>query len=165
MRRTLVSGVGGRMSARMVLIVAGALATMPAGAGELKPEEARRFVVGKLFSYTCFDGTAGAGRIFADGSVAGTIRIQGKGPVRYAMLPAGTLKVKNEAVCASLKGLPWEPCFNVVQTDANSFRGSIRGLNFASCTFTKRNPRTNIARATPGPLPLRASIAGSAGSN
>jgi hypothetical protein len=153
------------MSARIAVIVAGVLATLPAVAGEMKPEEARRFVAGKLFAYSCFDGTSGAGRVFADGSVAGTIRIKGQGPARYAMLPAGTLKVKNEAVCASLKGLPFEPCFNLVQTDPNSFRGSIRGLNFAYCTFTKRNPRTNIARALPEALPLRASAAGTAGSN
>ncbi len=149
------------MSVRIAAIVASLLAAAPAAAGDMRPEEAQRFVAGKLFSYACFDGTAGAGRIFADGSVAGTIRVQGKGPVRYAMLPPGTLKVKNQAVCAALKGLPFEPCFNLVQTDANSFRGSVRGLNFAYCTFTKRNPRTNIARATPGPLPLRASVTGS----
>src|SRR5215216_2708853 len=119
------------MSARIAVIVAGVLATLPAAAGEMKPEDARRFVAGKLFAYSCFDGTSGAGRIFADGSVAGTIRIKGQGPVRYAMLPPGTLKVKNEGVCASLKGLPWEPCFNLVQTDANTFRGSVRGLGFA----------------------------------
>jgi len=153
------------MSARIAVIVAGVLATLPAAAGEMKPEDARRFVAGKLFAYSCFDGTSGAGRIFADGSVAGTIRIKGQGPVRYAMLPPGTLKVKNEAVCASLRGLPFEPCFNLIQTDPNSFRGSIRGLNFAYCTFIKRNPRTNIARALPGSLPLRASAAGTAGSN
>ena len=38
----------------------------PASAEELKPDEARRFVAGKLFSYTCFEGTTGAGRIHAD---------------------------------------------------------------------------------------------------
>ena len=76
------------------------------------------------------------------------------------MLPAGTLKVKSNAVCAALKGLPFEPCFNLAQTDANTFRGSIRGLNFASCTFTKRNPRTNFARTAASPMRLRASISG-----
>ena len=150
-------------AARIVVIVAGVLATLPALAGEMRPEEARRFVAGKLFAYSCFDGTSGAGRIFADGSVAGTVQMQGKGPVRYSMMPAGTLKVKNEAVCATVKGLPFEPCFNLTQTDPNSFRGSIRGLNFAYCTFTKRNPRTNIARASSEPLALRASINASAG--
>jgi hypothetical protein len=152
------------MSARIAVIVAGVLATMPALAGEMSPKEAERFVVGKLFAYNCFDGTSGVGRIFPDGSVAGTIRARGQGPVRYAMLPAGTLKVKSEAVCASLKGLPFEPCFNLVQTDANTFRGSVRGLSFAYCTFTKRNPRTNLARVG-APLPLQTSAKVAAGSN
>ena len=151
------------MFMRIALIAASLAVALPAVAQEMKPEEARRFVVGKLFSYTCYDGTQGAGRIFSDGSVAGTIRISGSGPVRYAMLPANTIRVKSEAVCASLKGLPWEPCFKLEQVDANTFKGSVRGLSFATCTFTKRNPRTNIARATSSsaPLPLRASIAGS----
>jgi hypothetical protein len=153
------------MSARIAVFVAGVLATWPAVAGEMSPKDAERFVVGKLFAYTCFDGTSGTGRIFADGSVAGTIRPKGQGPLRYAMLPAGTLKVKSDAVCASLRGLPWEPCFNLVQTDANTFRGSVRGLSFAYCTFTKRNPRTNIARAAGAPLPLRAAATVAAGSN
>jgi hypothetical protein len=152
------------MSARIAMIVAGVLATMPAMAEEMRPEEARRFVAGKLFAYSCFDGTSGVGRIFADGSVAGTIQSQGRGPVRYAMLPAGTLRVKNDTVCASLRGMPFEPCFNLTQTDANSFRGSIRGLSFAYCNFTKRNPRTSIARTTTRPLPLRAA-ASTAGAN
>jgi hypothetical protein len=152
------------MSARIALIVAGILVTGPALAGEMKAKDAERFVIGKLFSYTCFDGTTGAGRIFPDGSVAGTIRVRGQGPVKYAMLPPGTLKVKAEAVCASVKGLPFEPCFNLEQTDANTFRGSVRGLGFASCTFTKRNPRTSVARAEGAPLALRASI-DAAGSN
>ena len=54
-----------------VAVVAGAcvLGAIGARAEELGPEQARAFVVGKLFSYTCFDGTAGMGRIFADGSV------------------------------------------------------------------------------------------------
>ena len=43
----------------------------------MKPDEARRFVVGKQFSYTCFEGTTGSGRIHADGSVAGYIQIRG----------------------------------------------------------------------------------------
>src|ERR1700756_5083481 len=34
-----------------------------AAAEELGPEQARAFVVGKLFSYTCFEGTVGQGRI------------------------------------------------------------------------------------------------------
>lgn len=144
------------MSARVSLCMAALLTTLPVTARELKPEEARRFVAGKLFAYSCFDGSAGAGRIFADGSVAGTIRLQGKGPATYAMLPAGTLRINNDAICASLKGLPWQPCFNLIQTDEKTFVGSIRGVDHAYCTFTRRNPRTEIVRATRGPLQLDA---------
>ena len=50
-----------------VAVVAGTcvLGAVAAKAEELGPEQARAFVVGKLFSYTCFDGTVGMGRIFA----------------------------------------------------------------------------------------------------
>ena len=54
-----------------VTLCACVLGIASAGAEELSPEAARAFVVGKLFSYTCFDGTAGMGRVFADGSVVG----------------------------------------------------------------------------------------------
>ena len=82
-------------------------------AGEMSADEARRFVIGKMFSYTCFEGTRGQGRVLSDGSVVGSIQFRGQVQLRYAHLPAGTLQVKGEAVCASLRGLPMEPCFNL----------------------------------------------------
>jgi hypothetical protein len=45
---------------------------MPALAGMMTAEEARKFVAGKVFAFTCFDGTRGAGRTVAD--VAGKLR-------------------------------------------------------------------------------------------
>ena len=54
----------------------------------MKPEEARRFIAGKLFAFNCFEGTRGAGRIYADGSVSGSIQFGGSGPVRNVRLPA-----------------------------------------------------------------------------
>ena len=36
-----------------------------------------------------------------------------------------------EAVCASLQGMPFEPCFHLEKTDDRSFRGSLSGLGFA----------------------------------
>jgi hypothetical protein len=124
-------------------------------AGEvMSAEEARAFVVGKTFSYNCFEGTKGAGRIHADGSVVGTVQFQGAGPVRNAFLPAGTLRVKGGAVCATLRGLPIEPCFNLQRIDDNSFRGSISGLGFASCQFTRTNSRrVNVAARARVPKP------------
>jgi hypothetical protein len=123
-------------------------------AEELKPEEARRFVAGKLFSYTCFEGTNGSGRIFADGSVAGTIQLGGQGPVRYAQLPPGTIRVSTESICASVRGVPFNPCFNVDKTDAMSFRGSLSGFGFAYCNFTRRNPRGHMVRAAATTEPM-----------
>jgi hypothetical protein len=118
-------------------------------AEELTPEQARAFVIGKLFSYTCFDGTVGMGRIFGDGSVVGTIRPSGQGPVRFAALPAGTIKVSSTAVCAHLNGLMFEPCFRVQKTDMRSFRGSLAALSFAYCDFTQHNPRTQLTSNDP----------------
>jgi len=139
------------MQLRRLVALAAVAAVVPAAAGELKPEEAKQFVAGKYFAYNCFEGTSGAGRINADGSVAGTIRIRGTGPTHFVALPAGTIKVKPTSICASMRGLPIEPCFNVIKTSETSFRGSISGLGFAYCTFTRRNPRLHIAETTAHP--------------
>jgi hypothetical protein len=138
------------MWSRNILAVAGIIAAMPALAGELRPEEAKHFIAGKHFSYSCFEGSTGAGRINADGSVTGTIQIRGSGPVHFVSLPTGTIRVQPDSICASVKGLPFQPCFAVNQTDGRSFRGSISGFGFAYCDFTRRNPRLEIA-TTPQP--------------
>jgi hypothetical protein len=143
------------------------LGTAAAVAEELGPEQAKAFVVGKLFSYTCFDGTAGIGRIFADGSVIGTIRPGGRGEVRFANLPPGTLRIEGSAMCAHLSGLPLQPCFRVEKIDYRRFRGSIAGLGFAYCDFSQHNaraqmisrvpePRTRITSRIPAPAPVQA---------
>src|SRR5712692_1216348 len=124
------SGVSGEvgMIARFVIVLMSWLAAGAAWAEPMSPDAARRFVVGKLFAFNCFDGSRGAGRIYGDGSVVGTIQFQGVGPAEWVSLPSGTLKVKGEAVCVSLNRLPIEPCFNLNRTDDQSFRGSISGL-------------------------------------
>src|ERR1700723_3580891 len=142
-----------------VAVVAGTcvLGAVPAVAEELGPEQARAFVVGKLFSYTCFEGTAGVGRIFADGSVVGTIRMRGTGQTRFAALPAGTIRVDGGSMCAHLAGLPITPCFKVEKIDYKSFRGSLSGLGFAYCDFNQRNPRTqliNVPSEQPAATPI-----------
>jgi hypothetical protein len=136
------------MKLRIAFALVALSPAVPAAAGEyLRPEQAHQFVAGKYFTYNCFDGTAGAGRIQADGSVAGTIRMRGAGAPRYVALPAGTIRVKPNSICAALRGMPMEPCFNVEQIDANSFRGSVSGFGFAYCTFTRRNPRLQVAQS------------------
>lgn len=143
------------MYTRIAALFMGLAATAPVLAGELKPEEARRFVVGKLFAFNCFEGTQGAGRIHADGSATGSVQFRGSGPMRYVALPPGTIQVKSNAVCASVRGMPFEPCFNLDQKDQVSFRGSISGLGFAYCDFNRRSARVDLAKATTRPLQLR----------
>lgn len=147
------------VSARFAVVAAGLLWVFPALAGEITAEEARRVAVGKLFSYTCFEGTTGAGRVRADGSVAGTIRFQGNGPVRYLSLPPGTLHISGNRICASMKGLLFQPCFRLVRLGANTYRGSIAGLGFAYCDFRRRGGRVELARAANGLRGSRAAVA------
>jgi hypothetical protein len=128
-------------------VLAGAALMSPVMAGELKPDEARRFIANKLFSYTCFDGTKGAGRIHADGSVIGTMQADGK--TRYFQLPTGTIRLTSDSICASLPRSIIQPCFNVVQTSTHSFRGSLKGLGFAYCDFERHNGRLDFARREP----------------
>ena len=133
------------------------LGTGWAAAEDLAPEQASAFVVGKLFSYTCFEGTAGIGRIFPDGSVVGTIRIRGEGETRFAALPPGTIRVDGSAICAHPSGLLITPCFRVQKIDNRSFRGSVAGLDFAYCDFYQRSPRTHLVSnlvKTPAATPI-----------
>src|ERR1700752_2992814 len=124
------------MFARFVLGTAVASAMiMPALAGMMTAEEARKFVAGKVFTFTCFDGTRGAGRILEDMGAAGAIQFSGSGPIRHVRLPGNTLQIRGQAVCASLRGLPFEPCFNLEKKDEVSFRGSVSGMSFAYCDF------------------------------
>jgi hypothetical protein len=148
----LAVGVEWAMSVRGCLICVAVLTAGFLGLGqgitaaeELGPEQARAFVVGKLFAYTCFEGTSGMGRIYPDGSVVGTIRIRGQGQTRFAALPAGTIRVDSQSMCAYLAGLPFTPCFRVEKIDYRSFRGSLAGLSFAYCDFYQRNPRSHLA--------------------
>ena len=141
-------------------VLAGAALMSPVMAGEMKPEEAKRFIANKLFSYNCFDGSTGAGRIHADGSVVGTMQVN-SGRVRFVALPAGTVRLTSDSICASLPHALIQPCFNVVQTSSHSFRGSLKGLSFAYCDFEHRNARLNLARRDSGVVthPVESAVA------
>jgi hypothetical protein len=127
----------------MIAVLIALATALPAVAGEITASEARRSIIGKLFSYTCFDRTHGTARTYPDGSVVGSIQFQGTGPDRYVAMPAGTLRVDGERVCASLRGLVIQPCFYLERTAADSFRGSIQGLNLAYCDFTQFKGRAD----------------------
>ena len=152
---------------KLFVVIGAALSLGILGAGwaaaeDLGPEQARAFVVGKLFSYTCFEGTVGMGRIFTDGSVVGTIRIRSEGETRFAALPPGTIRIDGPAICAHLSGLPITPCFRVQKIDNHSFRDSVAGLDFAYCDFYQRNPRTHLvsnpANSPAAPITARLSF-------
>ncbi len=132
-------------------LVAGVMATAAfvgaAAAEEMSPEQARQFVANKLFAFTCFDGSRGSGKIFNDGSVVGSIQFSGSGPIRYAHLPVNTIQVRSNAVCASIKGIPFEPCFNLTKNDEVSFRGAVSGMGFAYCDFRRNGNSMIQARA------------------
>jgi len=61
----------------------------------------------------------------------------------------GWLRVRGEAVCASLRGMLFEPCFHFEKTDDRSFRGSLSGLGFAYCDFTRRDITLPIVQSAP----------------
>jgi hypothetical protein len=143
------------MIARYITLIVSLLAAGQALAESLDADAAQRFVLGKRFAFTCFDGSRGDGRVNADGSVVGTIQVRGSGPVRSASLPAGTLRVKGDTVCASLSVIPIEPCFDLNKTDDQSFRGSISGLDSAYCDFTQLSDvAVRPRRHRSGPLSL-----------
>jgi hypothetical protein len=136
------------MVLRATVVLAALAAAGPVLAEPLSADAARRFVVGKLFSFSCFEGTAGYGRIFNDGSVAGVVKIQGSGPTRFMHLPPGTLFTRGEAVCSSMKGAFFNPCFNLERTSDKSFRGAISGFGFAYCNFTRGGNEVRTASAS-----------------
>ena len=122
---------------RETIVMIGLMASLPAIAGEMTASEARAFVIGQQFTYTCVDRSRGSARGDPDGAVGGAIQFQGAGPFRYAAMPAGTLRVEGERICASLRGSLMRPCFYLERTDADSFRGSILGFGLAYCDFTR----------------------------
>jgi hypothetical protein len=136
---------------RSGLLVFSAIVFATSASGEsLTAKQARAFVAGKLFSYQCFDGTTGVGRINNDGSAAGTIRISGKDPTRHVRLPVNTLYEDGDQICATLKGLPFTPCFVLTKTSEFAFRGAVSGLGFMYCDFV-RGGRPLVTKRTRGP--------------
>ncbi len=145
------------MLARFVLGAITASAVIaPALAGQMmNAEEARKFVSGKVFAFICFDGTRGAGRVLDDGGATGAVQFSGSGPVRHMRLPGNTLQVRGQDVCASIKGIPFEPCFNLDKKDERNFRGSVSGMGFAYCDFHHQGAAQMLmARAVARPRSL-----------
>ena len=84
-----------------------------------------------------------------------------RGPMRHMRLPGNTIQVRGQAVCASLKGIPFEPCFNLVKTDERSFQGSVSGMAFAYCNFRHQGAAQMLmARSVARPRSLHAPAPG-----
>ena len=147
------------MLVRFVIgVLAAGAAILPAMAGQImSADEARRFVAGKVFAFNCFDGSRGTGRVLDDLGAAGSIQFSGAGPVRHVRLPGNTLQIRGQAVCASIKGIPFEPCFNLDKRDDRSFRGSVSGMGFAYCDFRHQGAQQMLmARSVARPRSLHA---------
>jgi hypothetical protein len=86
------------------------------------------------------------------------VQFSGAGPVKHLRLPGNTLQIRGQNVCASIKGIPFEPCFNLEKTDDRSFRGSVSGMGFAYCDFHHQGGNQMLmARAVARPRSLRTS--------
>jgi hypothetical protein len=86
---------------------------------------------------------------------AGAVQFSGAGPVRHVHLPGNTLQIRGQAVCASIRGVPFEPCFNLDKKDERSFRGSVSGMAFAYCDFRHQGgAQMLMARAAAHPRSL-----------
>jgi len=144
---------------RVIAVIAGLATTLPAIAGEMTASEARHYVVGKLFRYTCFDGTRGMARVHDDGSVDGFIQVRGTGLTRYGTMPIGTLRANGERVCASLPHSIVQPCFYLERTHDSGFRGSVVGMSFAYCDFTLQQDAHAEQPVRNGQLSVSADVA------
>lgn len=114
-------------------------ASVPAIAGNIGVEEARSFIVGHPFTFTCLQGISGEGRVNPDGSVVGTIRLGPGAIAQNATLPSGTLRVRGDAMCAAISGLAFEPCFELDRIGTRGFRGSAPAIGpLASCQFLRK---------------------------
>ena len=145
------------MLLRAALVIASVLTVAPAFADPMNADEARRFVVGKLFSFSCFEGTSGVGRVHPDGAVSGIVRFGGAPAARYVNLPAGTLRVRGQAVCGYLGGS--ETCFDLYRVDGQTFRGAIAGLGLFSCQFTRRAGRAEFVKNPSQPRSIQPELA------
>lgn len=130
------------MVVRLALVCAFTLAATAALAQKLRPREALAFMLGKLFTLTCSDGTMGEGRLLPDGSVVGKIRVGSEGEMRAGTLPAATVRASDTALCAYFQGLPFPPCLNVRKIDRRRFHASISIMGFSSCDIDSVSARS-----------------------
>ena len=147
-------GVAACLRVLLGVVVAGAVVA-PALAGQMNADEARNFVAVR-FSRYCFDGTRGAGRMLDDMGAAGAVQFSGAGPVRHMRLPGNTLQVRGRAVCASIKGIPFEPCFNLEKKTITASAARCRAWVSPIAFPSSGRAQMLMARAVARPRSLRA---------
>ena len=149
---------------RCIALTVGLLAALPAAvAGEMTPTRPAASSSARHSATPASKERAGRVASTPTARSPAPFKSRASGPVRYAQLPANTLQVRGGSVCASLRGLPLQPCFNLERTSDTSFRGSISGLGFASCDFTRHGAQTVVAHSvhrsnSAQPLGLRPSL-------
>ena len=139
-----------------IALVVGLLAAVPAVAGEMRRKRRVTSSSARLFNYSCFEGTRGTaacarwlgGRLHpVPGQRADALR---GAAGRYA---AG----EGERFCASLRGLPIQPCFNLERTSspASAARSPASALPIA----ISRGIGRSWCTVAPGALGLRCAAA------
>jgi hypothetical protein len=85
----MISWGADHMISRCTIVIAILLAFRPAAAESLNADAARRFVVGQLFAFNCFDGSRGAGHGTGRVCMAaiGDAQAQRRGCLRFTQSP------------------------------------------------------------------------------
>ena len=133
---------------RVTTVMVGLAIALPAIADEMNATEARQFVVGKLFTYNCFDGTRGMARVHDDGSVEGFIQVRGTGLTRHGTMPVGTLRADGGRVSRPFPAPLCSHAFisNVPMPPGSAARSWDWGSRIATSPFTQARRENNRRR-------------------
>ena len=109
----------------------------------LTPEEARAFIIGKWWEFTCpLVAPSGEGRVFEDGSADVRTDLFAWKLLLKPHYPAGTIDVQTLCVTGPLATLlpkSMKPCFTVEKIDDRSFQGRITSQpQLGFCKFLEK---------------------------
>jgi hypothetical protein len=105
----------------------------PAFAERLTPQQAKRFIQGNKWSYTC-PLTKGWGRFNSDGSVTAEFQTLGFSPYKKNF-PPGSMTISSDGSLCMPKMFNTDVCFFVDKIDNRHFRGTSSGFIRFSCDF------------------------------
>ena len=146
------------MLARFVLgaVTAGAVIAPELAGQMMNADEARRFVAGKVFAFTCFDGTPRRRRVLR--MAARRARYNFPAPVRCATCASRQYaQVRGQSVCAGIAFRSSRASTSTSKTSATSAIGL--GMGFAYCDFRRQGAaQMLLARAVARPRSLRSPV-------